>query len=220
MMVADFAVFLVDDDPAVLKALKRLVEAKGYHAETFTSSTEFLSGNDPSVAGCAVVDVAMPGLDGLSLQRALASQADTRPIIFVSAAATLANGIEAMRAGAVDFLEKPVDGKELLAAIERAAARDRTTRREESARKEIRARVDRLTRREFEVLTYVVAGRLNKQIAFALGTVEKTIKVHRSRMMAKMGVHTVADLVRMTEKINLRPHGWRFVGDEGPTRHN
>ncbi|MCK9909025.1 response regulator [Microbacteriaceae bacterium K1510] len=206
MSAQDFAVFLVDDDPAVLKALKRLVETRGYGAETFTSATEFLSRHDPSIAGCAIIDLAMPGLDGLSLQRAMSAQANSRPVIFVSGEANLASGIEAMRAGAVDFLEKPVDGRELLAAIERAAALDRTARQEANVRKEIRARVDRLTRREFEVLEYVVAGRLNKQIAFALGTVEKTIKVHRSRMMAKMGVHTVADLVRMTEKINLQPH--------------
>lgn len=206
MTAQDFAVFLVDDDSAVLKALKRFVEAKGYRAETFTSPTEFLSRHDPSIAGCAVIDLAMPGLDGLAVQKALAAQADTRPIIFVSGQANLANGIEAMRGGAVDFLEKPVDGEELIGAIERAAALDRSARRRVNERRAIRARLEQLTPREFEVLEYIVAGRLNKQIAYALGTVEKTIKVHRSRMMIKMGVHTVADLVRMTEKIDLQPH--------------
>jgi len=201
----DFSIFLVDDDSAVLRAWKRFLEIKGYRVHAFTSPAEFLNMNDPSVAGCAVIDLAMPGLDGLSLQKALAVRNDVRPIIFVSGRANLASGIEAMRAGAVDFLEKPVDADELLAAIERAESLDKANRQVTSERDAIRARLDRLTGREREVLNYVIAGRLNKQIAYALGIVEKTVKVHRGRMMAKMGVHTVADLVRLTERLNLQP---------------
>lgn len=201
----EFSVFLVDDDPAVLNAWKRFLEIKGYRVREFTSPAEFLNELDPSVAGCAVIDLVLPGLDGLSLQNALACRGDVRPVIFVSGQANLTNAIQAMRAGAVDLLEKPVDAEKLLAAIERAERLDKANRQLAGEREIIRARLGRLTDREREVLSYVIAGRLNKQIAHALGVVEKTIKVHRGRMMSKMGVHTVADLVRMTESVNLRP---------------
>jgi len=182
MTTQEFSVFLVDDDPAVLKAWKRFLEIKGYRVREFTSPAEFLNQLDPSVAGCAVIDLVLPGLDGLSLQNALACRGDVRPVIFVSGQANLTNAIQAMRAGAVDFLEKPVDAEKLLAAIERAERLDKAKRQLAGEREVIRA-----------------------QIAHALGVVEKTIKVHRGRMMSKMGVHTVADLVRITESVNLRP---------------
>lgn len=205
MTAQDYSVFLVDDDKTVRESLAELLEAKGYTVRAFESPTEFLEEHDPAVAGCALIDLAMPELDGLSVQRALSESNCERPVIFLSGHGDLTSGVRAMRAGAVDFLEKPVNSADLMAAIERAARLESEQRRRTAEQKAIRARLDRLTRRELEVLKRVIAGRLNKQIAYELGAGEKTVKVHRSRMMTKMGVHTVADLVRMTEKVNLPP---------------
>ena len=205
MTAQNYFVFLVDDDEAVRESVAELLQAKGYAVRAFESAAEFLEKHEPSVAGCAVIDLSMPEVDGLSLQRALAELDRERPVIFLSGHGDLASGVQAMRAGAVDFLEKPVNLTDLMAAIERAALREMETRNRAEEQKAIHARLDRLTRRELEVLTRVIAGRLNKQIAYELGAGEKTVKVHRSRMMTKMGVHTVADLVRMTEKVSLSP---------------
>jgi FixJ family two-component response regulator len=205
MMDQSYVVFLVDDDEAVRESVAELLKAKGYAVRAFESASEFLDKHEPSVAGCALIDLSMPEVDGLTLQRTLAELNHERPVIFLSGHGDLASGVQAMRAGAVDFLEKPVNLADLMAAIERAAAREKETRKREQEQNAIRARLDRLTRRELEVLQRVIAGRLNKQIAYELGAGEKTVKVHRSRMMTKMGVHTVADLVRMTEKVNLPP---------------
>ncbi|MDI3469923.1 MAG: Two-component transcriptional response regulator, LuxR family [Pseudolabrys sp.] len=205
MTAQDYSVFLVDDDKTVRESLAELLEAKGYTVRAFESPTEFLEEHDPAVAGCALIDLAMPELDGLSVQRALSESGCERPVIFLSGHGDLTSGVRAMRAGAVDFLEKPVNSADLMAAIERAARLESELRCRTAEQKAIRARLDRLTRRELEVLKRVIAGRLNKQIAYELGAGEKTVKVHRSRMMTKMGVHTVADLVRMTEKVNLPP---------------
>lgn len=205
-MATDFSVFLIDDDPSVLKALTRFLSAKGYRTQSFTSSKEFVDTHDPSVPGCAVLDLAMPGLDGLAVQKALAQQGPGRQVIFLSGCGHIPDTVRAMEAGAVDFLEKPVNGENLLSAVTRAEARDCEARHVLDERKAIIDRVNQLTPRELEVLRHVIAGRLNKQIAGDLGTVEKTIKVHRSRMMTKMRVRTVAELVRLTEKINLSPH--------------
>jgi FixJ family two-component response regulator len=201
----NYSVFLVDDDKAVRDSLSELLKARGYEVRAFKSPTDFLEEHESSVAGCALIDLAMPELDGLSLQRALAKLDGERPVIFLSGHGNLSSGVQAMRAGAVDFLEKPVNSADLVAAIERAALHERETRSRAAEQKAIRARLDRLTRRELEVLRRVIAGRLNKQIAYELGAGEKTVKVHRSRMMTKMGVQSVADLVRMTEKVNLAP---------------
>jgi FixJ family two-component response regulator len=214
MNTFEFSVFLVDDDFSVLHAWDRLLGTKGYRVQAFTSSAEFLNEHDPSIAGCIVVDFTMPGLGGLSLQKTLAVRNDVRPIIFVSGRADLASGVEAMRAGAIDFLEKPVDPDDLLAAIERAKSVDRAKRQIANDCEAIRARLNRLSDREHDVLKHVIAGHLNKQTAYALGIVEKTVKVHRARMMTKMGVHTVVDLVRMTEKIGLQPDCLEFSGSE------
>jgi FixJ family two-component response regulator len=146
----------------------------------------------------------MPGCDGLMLQKKIAGDGD-RPIIFLSGEGTIPVSVRAMRAGAVDFLIKPVKGRDLLDAVGRAAARDAAQRQARNDRRSIQARVNSLSPREREVLTYVIAGWLNKQIAAQLGTVEKTIKVHRSRMMVKMSARTVVELVRLTEKIGLQP---------------
>jgi FixJ family two-component response regulator len=198
-----FTVFIVDDDAGVLKALSRLLRAKGYDVRSYTSPQEFLARHDATVPGCAVLDVAMPGLDGLELQQALTSGGSDRPIIFITGKGDIPTSVRAMKAGAVDFLTKPVSDQDLLGAITRAEEQDTKAREVYAEFALVEAKMTTLTPREREVLTHVVAGRLNKQIACDLGTVEKTIKVHRSRMMKKLGVRTVADLVRMAEKAGI-----------------
>jgi FixJ family two-component response regulator len=205
MSDGDFTVFIVDDDPGVLRALGRLVAAASYRARTFASPEAFLSQHDPAEPGCAVFDVAMPDVDGLELQQLLFDSGIERPIIFVTGKGDIPTSVRAMRAGAVDFLTKPVSGEALLGAVARARRLDAQARAARSATASIAARLARLTPREREVLTHVVAGRLNKQIAGDLGTVEKTIKVHRGRMMSKLGVRTVQDLVRLAERAGIRP---------------
>jgi FixJ family two-component response regulator len=198
-----FTVFIVDDDAGVLKALSRLLRAKGYDPRPYTSPQEFLAHHDATVPGCAVLDLAMPGLDGIQLQEALAARGSHRPVIFITGKGNVPTSVRAMKAGAIDFLTKPVNDEDLLEAIGRAEAQDSRARQLHAELVSIQARISTLTPREREVLTHVVAGRLNKQIAGDLGTVEKTIKVHRSRLMQKLGVRTVADLVRMAEKAGI-----------------
>jgi FixJ family two-component response regulator len=198
-----FTVHLVDDDAGVRKALSRLLRAKGYEVQSYVSAQEFLERHDPAAPGCAVLDVAMPDLDGLALQQALTTGGSHRPVIFITGKGDVPTSVRAMKAGALDFLTKPVREKDLLDAIQRAEARDAELRLLHSELDSIQARISTLTPREREVFTHVVAGRLNKQIAGELGTVEKTIKVHRSRMMEKLGLRTVADLVRMAEKAQV-----------------
>jgi len=203
MTDAPFTVFLVDDDAGVLKALSRLLRAKGYEVRPHTSPQEFLAQHNWAVPGCAVLDVAMPGLDGLELQQALTTGDSHRPVIFLTGKGDIPTSVRAMRSGAVDFLTKPVRDGVLLEAIARAERQDAESRKDHADVAAIQTRIATLTPREREVLTHVVAGRLNKQIAGDLGTVEKTVKVHRSRMMEKMGVRTVADLVRMAERVGI-----------------
>jgi FixJ family two-component response regulator len=202
-MDSQFTVFIVDDDAGVLKALSRLLRAKGYAIRLYNSPQEFLAQHDAAVPGCAVLDVSMPGLDGLQLQQALTAEGFYRPVIFITGKGDVPTSVRAMKAGAVDFLTKPVSDTELLAAIERAENQDAKSREIHAEFSMIQARIMTLTPREREVLTHVVAGRLNKQIAGDLGTVEKTIKVHRSRVMEKLGVRNVLDLVRLAEKVGI-----------------
>ncbi len=198
-----FTVYVVDDDPGVLKALSRLLRASGYDVRPFASAQEFLAQHDPELPGCAVFDVSMPGLDGLALQEIFTSSGDQRPIIFLTGNGDIPKSVRAMKAGALDFLTKPVDKKLLLDVISRAQEDDSQLRQARTEVQEIQVKIARLTPREREVLSHVVAGRLNKQIAGDLGTVEKTIKVHRGRMMEKLGVRTVADLVRLSERAGI-----------------
>jgi FixJ family two-component response regulator len=200
-----FVVFLVDDDPGVLTALTRLLRTKGYEVRAFSSSLEFVAQHDPSVPGCAIFDVSMPDLDGLQLQATLAGDGVERPVIFITGVGDIPVTVRAMKAGALDFLTKPVSTRQLLAAIARAIEVDARGRELRSELATANDRVSRLTPREREVLAHVIAGRLNKQIAADLGVVEKTIKLHRGRMMQKMGVRTVADLVRIAELAGIRP---------------
>jgi FixJ family two-component response regulator len=190
----------------VLKALSRLLRTVGYHVRTFNSPEVFLEQHDPTVPGCAIFDVAMPGLDGLQLQSALTAGGIERPVIFITGKGDIPTSVRAMKAGAVDFLTKPVQEDELLSAIARAAAKEAEVRNVRAEIDTIEAKLAKLTPREREVLSHVIAGRLNKQIAGDLGTVEKTVKVHRGRMMEKLGVRTVADLVRLAERAGIQPH--------------
>ena len=197
-------VYLVDDEPAVLKALSRLLRAAGLQAVAFGTPEEFLANVGPDSDGCVVLDLAMPGLDGLALQEALAARGIELPTLFLTGHGDVPQSVRAMKKGAVDFLTKPVDDGVFLRAVREALERGRNTRvgREESAR--IRARFRSLSPREREVLAGVVAGRLNKQIAGDLGIAEKTVKVHRGRVMEKMGASSVAELVRMADRAGLR----------------
>ncbi len=198
-----FTVFLVDDDRGVLKGLSRLLRAKGYDARPFASAQEFLDRDDVAVPGCAVFDVSMPGFDGLALQKALTDRGSQRPIIFLTGMGNISISVHAMKAGAIDFLTKPVKERDLLNAIAYAENVDGRNRQARAELALINAKIATLTPREREVLYHVVAGRLNKQIAADLGTVEKTIKVHRGRMMKKLGLRTVVDLVRLAEKVGI-----------------
>ena len=197
-------VFVVDDDASVLKGLKRLLVAAGLNVAVFDSPQEFLERYDSNVAGCLVLDVAMPGLNGIELQQTLAARGSALPIIFLTGHGDIPMGVQAMKRGAVDFLTKPVNDDDLLTAIHHAFDRDRVLRQDRAELAEIERRLATLTPREREVLLHVVSGRLNKQIAADLGTVEKTIKVHRARVMEKMQVRSLADLVRLTERAGLK----------------
>lgn len=197
-------VFLVDDDPSVRKALRRLIESAGYHVRVFASARELLDAlPEREGLACLILDVRMPDLSGLHLQSELRNTKAILPIIFITGYGDVPMSVKAMKGGAVDFLPKPVKDKDLLEAIEQALAR---AVREDAARAEleaIRDRVETLTPREREVLEHVVSGQLNKQIAFDLGAAEKTIKVHRARVMHKMGAASLAELVRLAQRAGI-----------------
>jgi len=199
-------VFVVDDDAAVRKSLVRLLESAGYHAESFASADEFLGRwkMDP-VHGCVLLDISMPGLDGLQLQQMLQTSTPRIPIIFITGHGDIPSSVKAMKAGAVDFFAKPFKDEDLLQAVHEAIQRDNRERADREERAAMVRLYEALTPREREVMVLVVRGMLNKQIAFALGASEKTIKIHRGRVMAKMKVQSVADLVRAAEKIGTRP---------------
>jgi FixJ family two-component response regulator len=194
-------VYLVEDDERVRVSLSRLLTSAGYLVRSHANAEEFLSRHDPDTPGCAVVDLSLPGMDGLGIQQSLLSDQVDRPVIFVTGHGDIPTSVKAMKAGAVDFLTKPVEASVLLAAVAQALDRDQEARRQGERKHSVERRLASLTSRERQVLTHVAAGRLNKQIAAELGTVEKTIKVHRARMMRKMGVRTVADLVRLVASI-------------------
>ena len=196
-------VFLVDDDPSVLRALTRLLRASGREVQAFASQQEFLGQHDPDAPGCLVLDVAMPERSGLELQRDLVAAGTERAVVFITGHGDVPTSVQAMKAGAVDFLTKPFNDVDLLTAVQAAIDRDALMRRHRAEREEIARKLATLTLRERQVLEHVVAGQLNKHVAASLGTVEKTIKVHRSRIMEKMGVRTVVDLVRLAEKAGI-----------------
>jgi FixJ family two-component response regulator len=190
-------VSVVDDDALVLKSVGRLLQSAGYLVRMFSSGREFLAYQAEGAPGCVVMDLSMPGLDGLELQRAMAKKTGALPVVFITGQGSVASSVAAMKAGAVDFLTKPFDERQLLGAVSAAVEKDRSSREAQAARDAVEARLATLTPREREVLELVVAGKLNKQIAAALGTAEKTVKVHRASMMRKMQADSLADLVRV-----------------------
>lgn len=199
-MSSTATIFIVDDDASVLKGVSRLLRASGFEVLTFTSASTFLEAHDALAHGCIVLDLAMPGLSGIELQQTLAAKGPCQPILFLTGTGDIPTSVKAMKRGAIDFLTKPVRGEELIRAVRSALERDVATR----AMREERAKIDRLlatlTHREREVLGHVVSGKLNKQTAAELGTVEKTVKVHRARIMEKLQVKSVAELARITER--------------------
>ena len=197
-------VFIVDDDAAVRKAVSRLLHSAGIAVAAFASPTEFLAQYNPATPGCLVLDIAMPGFNGLQLQTTLGEKGSVLPIIFLTGHGDVSKSVQAMKHGAFDFLSKPVKDKDLLTVVRAAIETDAFVRREQAKFSEMRARLDTLTPREREVLEHVVAGELNKQIAGDMGITEATVKMHRARVMAKMKVQSVAELARLAERCGIR----------------
>lgn len=196
-------VFLLDDEPRMLKALSRFLEAEGFTVRCFESAAAFLAGYEAGVCGCLVLDVHMPGLDGLELQQHLLGRPPVIPIIFLTGHGDIPMSVRAIKSGAVDFLTKPVKDEVLLAAVRTALAIAETRDAELRAKAQLRERLAKLTPRERQVMAEVITGKLNKQIAADLGTGLQTIKIHRMRVMQKMGLVSVADLVRAAESLGF-----------------
>lgn len=196
-------VFVIDDDASMRDAVSRLLNAVGLTVQTFASAREFLAGRLPDVPGCAVLDVRLPGLSGLDLQREMVERGIHIPVIFITGHGDIPMSVQAMKAGAVEFLTKPFRDQDLLDAVRSGIQLDRQGRKERAELAELRDGLRQLTPREREVMSLVVAGLLNKQIAVRLGTSEKTIKIHRSHVMQKMRADSLADLVRMSQKLGI-----------------
>ncbi len=210
-------IYIVDDEPEVCRALDRLLRSASYETRTFSSASEFLACHDPRLPGCVLLDydLASPDVNGLKVQAQLAAKGCARPIVFLSGRADIAASVAALRGGAVDFLTKPFNDRQLFRAVGEALAIDAANRRVEQVLGGIEQRLRTLTAREREVLEHVVRGRLNKQIAADLGTVEKTIKVHRGRIMRKMGARSLAELIQLSSAAGVGPklvqkaaHAW------------
>jgi FixJ family two-component response regulator len=197
------SVYVIDDDMSVRAAVKRLIESTGLHVHAFATATEFLRFQRPDVLGCLILDVCLPGLNGLDLQRELSAGGLHLPVIFLTGHGDIPMTVQAMKAGAVEFLTKPFRNQDLLQAVAQAVEQDRQARQQRAELAQLRERYLRLTAREREVLELVVSGLLNKQIARELGTSEVTVKVHRSQMMQKMETGSLVDLVRMAEKLAI-----------------
>ena len=202
-MIPAPTIFIVDDDASFRNAISRLVRAGGYAVQTFASATEFLQSARPDAPGCVLLDLQMPGPSGLDLQSALARSENALPIVFLTGKGDIRTSVHAMRAGADDFLTKPVKKEVLFAAIKRALARDAQEREQRTRRRELRARFDALTPREREVLAHVLSGQLNKQIAADLDASERTVKAHRANLMAKLQVQSVAELAHLAHEAGL-----------------
>ncbi|MGA3089790.1 MAG: response regulator transcription factor [Terriglobales bacterium] len=201
MKEPDPIVFVIDDDALIRDGIHSLIKTIGLRVQCFASANDFMTATRPDAPACLVLDVRMPGLNGLDLQRQLSDAKIHIPIIFITGHGDIPMSVRAMKEGAMEFLTKPVRGQDLLDAVQKAIARDRTLRQEGAELAEIRRRFDSLTPREVEVLNLVVAGLLNKQIAYELGTSELTIKTHRAHVMEKTQADSLAHLVRMTEKL-------------------
>ena len=198
-------VFAIDDDASVRKGLARLLRSAGYKSEIFESASDFLARRSHSGPSCVIVDVQMPGINGMDLQETLIQHRRAEQLVFITGHGDIPMCAQAMKAGAVDFLRKPFRGDELLQSVQNALVRSAEQRRRSTEKNEARRLLDLLTPREFEVMQYVITGMLNKQIAGELGTAEKTVKVHRGRMMQKLGITSVAELVRLAQKACLAP---------------
>lgn len=202
-MNADASVFFVDDDDALRRATQRLLADHGFDVRAYASAEEYLSAYDPRAPGCLLLDLRMPGASGLEVQLALEQRGGPPPIVFLTGHADVPSCVEAMKHGAFDFLEKPVSEARLVTAITRALERDRVRRRELAERAVLERRHETLTPREREVLIAIIAGHLNKQTAFRLGISERTVKLHRARVLEKMRADSVADLVRMAARLGI-----------------
>lgn len=200
-------IYIVDDDAAFREALARLLRAGGYAVQTFASATEFLQSARSDAPGCVLLDLQMPGPSGLEMQSALAESDHPLPIVFLTGKGDIPTTVHAMRAGAEDFLTKPAKKVVLFAALERALARDAQAREQRARRRELRARFEALTPREREVLTHVLSGQLNKQIAMDIEASERTIKAHRANLMAKLQVQSVAELARLAHEAGFPQTG-------------
>jgi FixJ family two-component response regulator len=209
-------VFIVDDDPSFLRSLTRFLRAAGYQVEAFSSARAFLDQLSAERSGCVVADLQMPELDGLELQEALSASANPLPVIFLTGQGDIPSTVQAMRRGAEDFLIKRAPKEDLLAAVRRALARAEQERRQRERLRELRRRFDPLSERELEVLGHVLKGRLNKQIAAGLGINERTVKLHRTSITRKLGLHSVAELTRLASEAGLfRPAGSETAGENG-----
>ncbi|HKX31790.1 MAG TPA: response regulator transcription factor [Blastocatellia bacterium] len=206
MIRSDQVVFVIDDDSSIRTAIKRLLEVVGLSVKTFGSGQEFLESKLPDTPGCVILDVRLPGYSGLALQVEMAERGIRFPVIFITGHGDIPMSVQAMKAGAVEFLTKPFRDQDLLDAVEKAIKRDRAARSQRFEIAALRERYALLTPREREVMALVVVGLLNKQIAIELGASEKTIKVHRSQVMQKMRAESFAELVRMADKLSLNAH--------------
>lgn len=198
-------VFVVDDDASVRKSLARLLRAEGYEPETFSSAEEFLQNAQHKGGGCIILDVRMPGKSGMQLQEELSNASSSLPVIFITAHGSLPMGVQAMKKGAIDFLSKPFDDSQLLAAVGAAIEKSRRAMVDRAERDAVQGKVNLLTKREREILRHVITGMPNKEIAFSLGIAEQTVKIHRSHIMEKLGVHSLAELVRLADKAGFVP---------------
>jgi RNA polymerase sigma factor (sigma-70 family) len=203
MHAAAPTVFIVEDAPEVRKSLSRVLGAAGYQVRSFESAEQFLAEHHGDAQGCLLLDICMPGQSGLELQHALVASQHALPIVFLTGIGDIRMSVAAMKDGAVDFLTKPIDNLRLFAAVEQALRRDQEHRAQAEIRRLIHRRLETLTPREREVMTRVIRGRLNKQIAAELGTGEKTIKVHRARMMSKMLARSVPELVQLGARVGV-----------------
>jgi FixJ family two-component response regulator len=201
-------VFLIDDDPSVRRGVSRLLRSAGFKNEAFNSASDFLMRDQHPGPACVIVDVRMPGINGMDLQTLLIQRRREEQLVFITGHGNISMCAQAMKAGAVDFLTKPFRANELLECVGRALARAAEQRRRGVEKTEARRFLDLLTPREFEVMQLVITGLLNKQIAAELGTAEKTIKVHRGRVMKKLGIASVAELVRLVETAQIRSVKW------------